>query len=118
MFEVKVNISIGASDELVSVLSKIADSLCSAKCIPVVDNTPSRKVEADGAEVVEVVSDENENENSHMTLKELRSIANGAIKQGKRDAVSALLKEFGVSNVSLIRDDQRMKFAEKVKSLS
>ena len=110
-----MNISIGASDELVSVLSKIADSLCSAKCIPVVDNTPSRKVEADGAEVVEVVSDENEN--NHMTLKELRSIANGAINQGKRDAVSALLKEFGVSNVSLIKDDQRVKFAEKVKSL-
>ncbi len=116
MFEVKVNVSIGASDELVGVLSKIADSLCSARCSPTVDNAPSRKIEADGAEVVEVVSDENEN--NHMTLKELRSIANGAIKQGKRDAVSALLKEFGVSNVSLIKDDQRVKFAEKVKSLS
>ena len=115
MFEVKVNISIGASDELVSVLSKIADSLCSAKCIPVVDNTPASKVEPDSGEVVEVVGDANES--AHITLKELRSIVNSAIKQGKRDAVSALLKEFGVSNVSLIKDDQRVKFAEKVKSL-
>lgn len=115
MFEVKVNVNIGASDELVSVLSKIADSLCSAKCIPVVDNTPARKVEADGAEVVDVVS--GENENNRMTIKELRSVVNSAIKQGKRGEVSALLQEFGVSNVSLIPDGERMKFAVRVKSL-
>lgn len=115
MFEVKVNISIGASDELVGVLSKIVDSLYSARCSPTVDNTPAGKVEPDSGEVVEVVGDANEA--AHITIKELRSIVNGAIKQGKRDAVSALLKEFGVSNVSLIKDDQRVKFAEKVKSL-
>lgn len=112
MFEVKVNVNIGASDELVSVLSKIAD-LYSAKCIPVVDNTPARKVEADDAEVIDVAS--GENENSRMTLKELRSVVNSAIKQGKRGGVSALLQEFGVSNVSLIREEDRYKFAERIK---
>lgn len=115
MFEIKVNVNIGASDELLSVLSKIADSLCAAKCSHAVNNAPAGKSEADGAEVVEVVPDANEN--THITLKELRTIVNGVIKQGKRDAVSALLKEFGVSNVSLIRDAERAKFAEKVKSL-
>lgn len=116
MFEVKVNVNIDASDELVGVLSKIADSLCSAKCIPVVDNTPARKkVEADDAEVIDAAC--GENENSRMTIKELRSVVNSAIKQGKRGEVSALLQEFGVSNVSLIADGERMKFAVRVKSL-
>jgi hypothetical protein len=122
--EINVNIKLEANEAFCKALDNLANTLTAAACVaapPMVEveavtepeetvTKPAEKV----SEPKEKVSEPEENIRDVKALRaELKSVMAKAAKDGKTEAVKALLAELGVSKLSQIPEDKLEDALEK-----